>query len=283
MTARTVINLKKLLCVAGLFFAASQAQADLLDEIKARGEIVVATEARYAPFEMLEDGKIVGYGKDMLDEILKDLPGVQLKQLDLPFQSILAGLNAKRYDIVVTSLMITRQRLDAYAFTNPISDASVAILKRKADASINSPEDMAGKIIGVQAGSAQGTAVRKFEKDVLAPKGLKVADIKEFTDYNEAYAALASRRVDIVPQALPNLSSVVKSRPDMFAIVQPPFGDKSYYAWAARKDPESASLVALFNAGILKMQKSGKLAELQMKWFGFTMDVPEGVLPEPLN
>ncbi|GLK90916.1 transporter substrate-binding domain-containing protein [Pseudomonas turukhanskensis] len=283
MTPRTVTPLKKLLCMAGLLLAAVHAQADLLDEIKTRGEIVVATEARYAPFEMLEDGKIVGYGKDMLDEILKDLPGVKLKQLDLPFQSILAGLNAKRYDIVATSLMITRQRLDAYAFTNPISDASVAILKRKADDSINSPADMAGKIIGVQAGSAQGTAVRKFEKDVLAPKGLKVADIKEFTDYNEAYAALASRRVDIVPQALPNLSSVVKSRPDMFAIVQPPFGDKSYYAWAARKEADSASLVAFFNAGILKLQKSGKLAELQMKWFGFTMDVPEGVLPEPLN
>jgi polar amino acid transport system substrate-binding protein len=284
MTIAPVLYLRKLLCVAGvLLVTQAQAQADLLDEIKARGEIVVATEARYAPFEMLEDGKIVGYGKDMLDEILKDLPGVQLKQLDLPFQSILAGLSAKRYDIVVTSLMITRQRLDAYAFTNPISDASVAILKRKADDSINSPEDMAGKVIGVQAGSAQYTAVRKFESEVLAGKGLKVKEIKEFTDYNEAYAALASRRVDVVPQALPNLSSVVKSRPDMFAIVQPPFGDKSYYAWAARKDAESASLVAFFNAGILKLQKSGKLAELQMKWFGFTMDVPEGVLPEPAN
>lgn len=69
--------LKKLICVAGLSLSALTAQADLLDDIQARGEIVIATEARYEPFEMLQDGKIVGYGKDILDAILADLPGSQ--------------------------------------------------------------------------------------------------------------------------------------------------------------------------------------------------------------
>jgi polar amino acid transport system substrate-binding protein len=47
---------------------------------------VIATEARYAPFEMLEDGKIVGLGKDILTEVMKGLPGVKVVQLDIPFQ-----------------------------------------------------------------------------------------------------------------------------------------------------------------------------------------------------
>ena len=50
--------------------SALPAHADLLDDIKQRGEIVIATEARYAPFEMLENGKIVGMGKDILDEVI---------------------------------------------------------------------------------------------------------------------------------------------------------------------------------------------------------------------
>lgn len=124
-------TLRNILCFSTLFMGISAAQADLLQDIKDKGEIVIATEARYAPFEMLENGKIVGYGKDILDEILKDLPGVKLKQLDLPFQGILAGLNSKRYDFVATSLMITQRRMDHYAFTNPIADASVAILNVK--------------------------------------------------------------------------------------------------------------------------------------------------------
>ncbi|WP_409421913.1 transporter substrate-binding domain-containing protein [Pseudaeromonas sp. ZJS20] len=273
-------KLHQLLCAACLTLTAVSAHADLLSDIKARGEIVIATEARYEPFEMLEDGKIVGYGKDVLDAILQDLPGVKLKQLDLPFQGILAGLSAKRYDFVATSLMITQKRMDNYAFTNPIADASVAILKRANDDSIQKPEDMAGKVIGVQAGSEQLTAVKTFEEQVLKPQGKGVKAIKEFTDYNEAYAALASRRVDIVPQAIPNLAPIVKKRGDIFAIVQPPFGAKTYYGWAARKDEDSRALVEFFNQGLLKLHKSGKLAELQQKWFGFTMDTPDE-LPQP--
>lgn len=272
---------KTLICIASLSVTSMGVQADLLEDIKERGEIVIATEARYEPFEMIQDGEIVGYGKDILDEILKDLPGVELNQLDLPFQGILAGLNAERYDFVATSLMMTKKRMDAYAFTNPIADASVALLKRANDDSINSPEDMAGKTAGVQAGSAQRTAILDYEKQVLEPMGENLGDIKEFTDYNEAYAALASHRVDFVPQAIPNLAPIVQKRPDMFALVRPAFGPEAYYGWAGRKDDNSKSLVEFFNQGLLKLQQSGKLDELQQKWFGFTMELPEGVLPEP--
>jgi polar amino acid transport system substrate-binding protein len=275
-------NLIKTCIALSCLFTVQMVSADLLDEIKSRGEIVIATEARYTPFEMLEDGKIVGYGKDILDEILKDLPGVKLKQLDLPLQGILAGLSAKRYDFVATSLTITKARAENYAFTYPISTASVAILKRRGDERINSPLDMANKVIGIQAGAPQIAILKEYEEKILIPQtGNAVKSIEEFTDYNEAYAALASRRVDLVPQAIPNLAPIIKERPELFEIVQPSFGPETYYAWAGRKDADSASLVQFFSDGIEKLQKSGKLAELQQKWFGFTMDVPTGYVPEP--
>ncbi|WP_160064462.1 transporter substrate-binding domain-containing protein [Psychromonas sp. L1A2] len=275
---------KTLLTVSILCSAFTQvAQADLLDDIKKKGEIVIATEARYAPFEMLENGKIVGYGKDILDEILKDLPGVKLTQLDLPFQGILAGLSSKRYDFVATSLTITKKRMDKYAFAYPISTAAIAILKRKGDDRIMKPEDMGGMRLGTQAGSSQLTVIENYEKNVLIPQGEGYKSIKHFTDYNEAYAALASRRVDIVPQALPNLAPIVKERPDMFEIVQPVFGPETYYGWVGRKNADSASLVQFFSDGIEKLQKNGKLTVLQQKWFGFTMDLPIGTLPIPMH
>lgn len=277
--------ISKLFITAGILtVTCATAHANLLQDIKDKGEIVVATEARYTPFEMLEDGKIVGYAKDILDEIMKDLPGVKLKQLDLPLQGILAGLSAKRYDFVVTSLTITKERAKNYSFTYPISTASVAILKRKDDDRIKAPEDMIGKVIGAQSGSPQVNIVKHYEENVLIPQyGKGVKSIQEFTDYNEAYAALAARRVDLVPQAIPNLAPIIKERPELFEIVQPTFGPETYYAWAGRKDSESASLVQFFSNGIEKLQKSGKLAELQMKWFGFTMDVPTGYVPKPVN
>ena len=74
----------------------SRAQSDdLLARIKSNKEITIATEARYAPFESVENGKIVGYDADLMAYVLKSLPDVKVKQLDLPFQGLLPGLDAK--------------------------------------------------------------------------------------------------------------------------------------------------------------------------------------------
>jgi polar amino acid transport system substrate-binding protein len=276
--------LSKCLLIGALMpFTIHAAHADMLAKIKQKGEIVIATEARYAPFEMLQDGKIIGYSKDILDEVMKGLPGVTLKQLDVPFQGILPGLTAGRFDFVATSLTITEARARNYAFTLPISTASVTVLKRKGDPRIKSAEDMAGMVVGSQSGAPQVTVLREFEKSVLIPKGKSVKEIKEFMDYNEAYAALAARRVDAVVQALPNLAPLIKERPDVFEIVQPAFGPATYYAWAGRKDADSASLVAFFSDSIAKLNRSGKLAELQKKWMGFTMTLPTDKVPAPAN
>ena len=263
--------------------SALPAHADLLDDIKQRGEIVIATEARYAPFEMLENGKIVGMGKDILDEVMKDLPGVKVKQLDVPFQGILPRLSSKRFDFVATSLTINKERAAKFAFTLPFSTASVAVLKRAGDDRINSAEDMAGLVIGGQSGAAQSAVLRTYNTEVLIPNGQGIKEFKEFMDYNEAYAALASRRVDAVVQSLPNLAPLIKERGDIFEIVQPPFGPATYYAWAGRKDADSATLVQFFSDGIAKLNKSGKLAEIQKKWLGFEMSVPSDEVPAPVN
>ena len=68
-----------------------------LEQIKENGKLTVATEAAYEPFEYMDGEKIVGYNADLFEAICKDL-GVELDYIDLPFQGILAGLEAKKYD-----------------------------------------------------------------------------------------------------------------------------------------------------------------------------------------
>ncbi|MEH3685513.1 hypothetical protein POW75_26430, partial [Klebsiella pneumoniae] len=75
-------------------------------------------------------------------------------------------------------------------------------------------------------------------------------------------------------------SSIYSTKP--FEIVRPPFGPATWYAWAGRKDADSASLVKFISDGIVQLNKSGKLAQLQTKWLGFSMAVPEQV-PTPAN
>ena len=76
------------------------------EKIKRTGKVTVGTEAAFPPFEYIEDGQIVGYGKDILTYIIDDM-NVELNQLDLPWQGILPGLLAKKFDFVATSVSVT--------------------------------------------------------------------------------------------------------------------------------------------------------------------------------
>ena len=260
--------------------AAQPARADQLEDIKKKGQISIGTEARFAPFEFIDNGKIVGYAPEMMALILAKLPNVKVNQLDLPWQGILPGLAAKKFDFVVTSVTVTRERTEKYAFTLPIAEATVALVTRKTGG-LAKPEDIAGKVVGSQVGSAQLQAVKDYSAKLVKDGGKGAAEIKEYVDFNEAYADLAAGRIQAVAQALSNLAPLVQQRGDTFAILQPTIGPKTYYAWVGRKDPESAGLVKFFSDGLAELNRSGKMAELQKKWFGFSMDVPADALPEP--
>lgn len=259
---------------------AAPAQADLLATVKERGVLTVATEARFPPFEFVKDGKIVGYSSDIMEHILKELPNVEYKQLDLPWQGILPGLAAKRFDYVVTSVTATKERYEKYHLSLPIADATVAALKRKGDSSITKEEDLAGKVAASQAGSAQLQALESVAAR-LKEAGTPVSSIRTYVDFGEAYADLAAGRVAVVVNSLPNLLEAVRQRPDTFEVVPLKSVPKTYFSWAGRKDADSATLNEFFDQQLRRLNENGTLAELQKKWFGNTMDVPSDKLPVP--
>ena len=267
--------------VVGIALTDVSARADLLDEIKSRGELIAGTEARYPPFEFVKEGKIVGLSADMMEIIMQDLPGVKLTRLDLPWQGILPGLEAKKFDYVITAVTVTKPRMKRYALSLPTADATQALVKRKGDDRINKPEDVEGLVIGSQIGSAPLEALKSFDERLKAAGGEGIKEIKTYVDYNEAYADLAVGRVDAVNNGLPNLQYLAQERPDVFEVVLPTFGPKKYFAWAGRNDEDSASLVAFFNDAIRKLNKSGKLEELTTKWLGSYVKLPADMTPEP--
>ncbi|MFX1736067.1 transporter substrate-binding domain-containing protein [Paraburkholderia sp. A1RI_3L] len=254
---------------------------DLLSRIRTNGQITIGTEARYAPFEYIENGKIVGYDADLMQYVLKPLQGVKVDQLDLPFQGLLPGLDAKRFDIVVTAVTINKERLEHFAFTFPVADATTGVLLRSNEPSIKKPEDLNGKIVGTQAGTAQLQAAIALDQKLKAAGGSGLKEIRQYVAFDEAYADLAVGRLDAVAQSLANLGPLMKSRPGVFAIMPETIGPKTYFAWVARKDADSAALVKLFSDGIARANRDGTMKQLQLKWFGTTMDVPAQALTAP--
>ncbi|SER74786.1 polar amino acid transport system substrate-binding protein [Vreelandella subterranea] len=261
---------------AGLLLSvsfASTAHSDLLDDIRSEGTFTVGTEARFAPFEYIEDGEIVGYSADVMEYIMPELgEDVELIRMDLPWQGILPGLERERFDYVITSVTATPERMERYHLSAPIADATMAILKRTGEDDISAPEDIAGKVAAAQSGSAQLEALEALAAELEAA-GTPVEDIRTYTGVDEAYAELGTGRVDVVINSLPNLLEAERTRPEVFEVVGT-FGDPVYFSWAGRDDEESASLNAFMDEQIQRLNEDGTLAELQEKWFGSPMDLP---------
>lgn len=242
-----------------------------LDQIKKKGKLVVATEAAYEPFEYLDGDKIIGYDADIFQKICDDL-GVELDYQDMPFQGILAGLEAKKYDVAGACLGITKERADKYSMTYPIQEGTTVLIKNKKDNSIKSIEDMSGKVVGTQTSCYNEPDVKSYSEQLEADGKKGCSDIKTYDSFPEAYMELKNQTIDLVAQGYAQSAALVKKDPDNYEIVGT-IGSKTYLGWAVRKD--DTELYDYINSEIAKFEKDGTLAELQKKWFGDTVDLPQ--------
>jgi polar amino acid transport system substrate-binding protein len=250
---------------------------EALDRIKKAGKVTVGTEAAFPPFEFVKDGKITGFGKDILDLIIADM-NVELNQLDTPFQGIFPGLLAGKFDFVATALLMSDQLVKRFAFTMPIAEGSSSTMKRKGDARINSTADFNGKVIGTQLGTGSEKLLREVDAKFKA-EGKPGLELKLFNSMPEAYIALANGQIDAATSLLPQVRAFVATQPTNFEIVGPVIpGRREYIGWVTR--PEDTDLRDYLSSQIKRLRDSGKLYELQDKWFGFRMEIPDtGYMP----
>ncbi|WP_312211365.1 transporter substrate-binding domain-containing protein [Pseudescherichia sp.] len=256
-------------CLAAILVMAfsHHAVARDLPEIEKSGTFKVATEDDYAPFNFMTDGKSDGFNKDMLDE-LKKYAKFNIDQSILPWTGLLAAVSTGQYDMALTGAVITDERLNVFNFTPPWASAQHYFVKRAGDDRLNSIKDLSGKKVGVQAGSALLARLPEL-KTMLEKEGGKLGPVVEYPSYPEAYADLANKRLDYVINVVISVNDLVKAKPKVFAKGLAVSGP-GYMAWPIPKN--SPELLVYMTKFINHLRESGRLKELQMKWFGETYD-----------
>jgi len=250
------------------------AHADTLTDIKKAGVIEVATDMQFPPFDILKGGSYQGFDRDLFDAVAQEL-GVRPHYINLPWTSILPGLEAKKFDLVIAPVVKNKARASRYAFTAPISEATPAIMKRTDDKSIEKPADIAGKHVGAVKASSILAQLRTYS-DVNKLN----ADIAEYVNVEQSFADLSNGRLDAVSTSLAMLNYVAGQRPDTFKVVNPPYAEPSFFCWVGRPSGDDASLIKAVDAALSKIQDDGRLAAIQKKWFGSSRQLPKKA-PEP--
>lgn len=255
-------------------WAQAQAAGLSLAQIKASGELRIGCEAAYVPFTYRQDGKIVGYDVDLAEVLCKSL-GVKPNFIDTAWAGVIPSLYAKKFDVIMSSMSYTKERLERVAFSIPYAEASQALLVRAADAAtIKSGADLNNKTVAVKLGSPGQILQERINAGLKTAGGAGFKELRTFDDHPSAYVALAQNRVDGVLNTLATLAMVLKDAPGRYAIVKG-LGSDNWAGIAARK--EDTELVAWLNTELGKLRADGTLFQLQEKWFGFRMQLADKV------
>jgi len=252
----------------------AQAQALTLAQIKAAGELKIGCEAAYVPFTYRDAGKIVGYDVELADIFCKTL-GVKPNFIDTAWAGVIPSLYAKKFDIIMTSMSYTKERLERVAFTIPYAEASQAMLVRAGDAgAIKGLTDLNGRVLAVKLGSPGQVLQEKILAALKSAGGPGFKELRVFDDHPSAYVALAQNRVDVVLNTVPTLAMVLKDAPGKYAIVKG-IGADNWAGIAVRKeDPE---IVSFLNGELARLKADGTIYKLQEKWFGFRMTLADKI------
>ena len=185
-----------LLIASLLLSACGSASSDHLDAIKKAGVIKVGTSADYAPFEYIDNsGNKTGFDIDLMTEIARQM-GVKLEWVDMPFDSLIAGVQGGKIDAAIASMNYTDERAKKVTFTDQyytLEDSFVvaAIFKDQ----IKSAEDVAKYKVGVQTGSTQDAWLTD---NLVKTNKLPLANLFYYDRSDQTALDLAAGRIDIL-------------------------------------------------------------------------------------
>lgn len=280
----TTLSRRRLFQMSGLLLAAAtlasgaltpaKAGPLTLEDIKKAGVVRVGVEAAYRPFTFRDKGEIVGYDVDLAKQIFAPL-GVKVEFIDTAWAGVIPALYAGNFDVIMTSLTYTKERVAKVGYSIPYAEATQEMLIRASDTgTIKTLDGMSGKILGVKLGSAGDTMKTKLEEKLKADTGKGFSEVKTYDDHPAAYLALAQGSVDGVINSLATLTQVVKDAPGKYVIVRD-IGPRNWAGIGTRK--EDTQLIDFLNERITALKANGEIYKLQEKWFGTQMKLSDKI------
>ena len=275
MKRRTFISLMSVMAAAGVLTlsgcsnssgstaasgtAASVAPAagDQLSNIQSSGKLIVALEGAWQPWSYHDESDtLVGYDVEVSRAIAEKL-GVEPEYVESDWDSLFAGLDAGRYDIVCNGVEVTDERAKTYDFTEPYGYIHTALAVRQDNEDITSFEDLKGK---TTANSLASTYMELAESYGATVQGIDTLE--------ETIQLLTAGRIDATLNADVSFYDYLNVHPDADFKLVAQTEDASHVAIPLRKGDASATLLEAISTAIEELRADGTLKELSEKYFG---------------
>ena len=241
---------------AGASSAAGSA-ADQLAAIQANGKLIVALEGAWQPWSYHDESDtLVGYDVEVSRAIAEKL-GVEPEYVESDWDSLFAGLDAGRFDMVCNGVEVTDERALTYDFTTPYGYIHTALAVRKDNDEIKTFEDLKGK---TTANSLASTYMELAESYGATVQGIDTLE--------ETIQLLTAGRIDATLNADVSFYDYLNVHPDADFKIVALTEEASHVAIPLRKGEETASLREAIDKAIEELRAEGTLTELSEKYFG---------------
>ena len=256
-------KMKKLMTIAALILASvfvlsgCRKSEDQLADIKKAGKIKIALEGAWAPWNYhdLSTNELIGFDTEVAKGVAEYL-GVQAEFYESDWDSLLAGLESGRYDVIANGVEYTEERAKKYAFSVPYGYVKTVLIVREDETEIRSFDDLKGK---KTANSLNSTYMQIGEKCGAQVIGVDTIE--------ETVNMLLNKRCDATINAEESIYDYLKAHPETPIKIVAVYDEMGSVHLPIRKAGSEKLLIEI-NKAIAAMRESGKLSEISMKYFG---------------
>jgi len=250
------------LALVAVFSVSLAENTDRLSQIKERGYITIATEGDWAPYTYHDESNaLVGYDVEIGQAIAEYL-GVEARFNEAPWDSILAGVEAGRFDIACNGVSYTPERAEKYNFSTPYLYTPSVLVVKNDNEQIKTVDDLKGK--------KTANTISSIYAGIAEEYGAEVAGVDTLAD---TIQQVIQGRVDATINAKVSIEDYLKEHPDSpIKIVQYLDGDINVFP--VQKNESTDTLLAAVNEALQAMRDDGRLAELSVKYFDADLTNP---------
>lgn len=230
---------------------------DLLERIKAKGEITIAMEGTWAPWTYHDSNdNLVGYDVEIGQAIAEKL-GVKANFIEGEWDGLLAGLEAGRYDLMINGVDITPERQQKYDFSVPYAYNNTAVIVQENNNSITKMEDLKGK--------KTANTISSTYAEIAEKNGATVIPVD---DLAQTIELLLAGRIDATLNAEVSYYDYKKVHPEAAIKIACLDTERTSVAIPMRKGDDAATLREAVNQAVQELLEDGTISALSIKYFG---------------